>query len=283
MGLSNYLSAPTQAIPYTIVYEVEAVLPLERQISSLRIAIQEILMTGKNARLRIEEPEALDETNAPGMLSNSDSKVLQQEASKFSWHSLITGICNSDKDSKSSEKGSVVSFWMLSLPSPSMPGWAWYFTSSKEGLKESAFVPKHNVHWRSKESVLDPKHKVPWTVKEVDLWSQRQSAWTVEGLNPWSQTQSALDGRIVSHWSQTQSVVDSRMSRSLVPKTMCLDGRRSRYLVPNTKCLRGRKSRSLVSNTKYLGQLKKSVFGPKHKVPWTIEGVDPWSQKQCLR
>ena len=32
---------PTQAIPYSLVYGVEAVLPLEQQIPSLRIAIQE--------------------------------------------------------------------------------------------------------------------------------------------------------------------------------------------------------------------------------------------------
>ena len=31
---------PTQAMPYYLVYGVEAILPLERQIPSLRIAIQ---------------------------------------------------------------------------------------------------------------------------------------------------------------------------------------------------------------------------------------------------
>ncbi|KAL0463064.1 UNVERIFIED_CONTAM: hypothetical protein Slati_0194000 [Sesamum latifolium] len=34
---------PTQSTPYALVYGVEAVLPLEQQISSLRIAIQEDL------------------------------------------------------------------------------------------------------------------------------------------------------------------------------------------------------------------------------------------------
>ena len=52
---------PTQAIPYSLVYGVEAVLPLERQIPSLRIAIQEGLTNEENARLRLEELEALDE------------------------------------------------------------------------------------------------------------------------------------------------------------------------------------------------------------------------------
>ncbi|KAL0395043.1 UNVERIFIED_CONTAM: hypothetical protein Slati_4470500 [Sesamum latifolium] len=52
---------PTQSTPYALVYGVEAVLPLEHQIPSLRIAIQEGLTEEENARLRLEELEALDE------------------------------------------------------------------------------------------------------------------------------------------------------------------------------------------------------------------------------
>ena len=52
---------PTQPTPYSLVYGVEAVLPLERQIPSLRIAIQEGLTNEENARLRLEKLEALDE------------------------------------------------------------------------------------------------------------------------------------------------------------------------------------------------------------------------------
>ncbi|XP_012855546.1 PREDICTED: uncharacterized protein LOC105974934 [Erythranthe guttata] len=52
---------PTQATPYTLVYGVEAVLPLEKQIPSLRIVIQEELTQEENARLRLAELEALDE------------------------------------------------------------------------------------------------------------------------------------------------------------------------------------------------------------------------------
>ncbi|KAK4564698.1 hypothetical protein RGQ29_006676 [Quercus rubra] len=52
---------PTQATPYSLVYGVEAVLPLERQIPSLRIAIQERLTGEENAKLRLQELEALDE------------------------------------------------------------------------------------------------------------------------------------------------------------------------------------------------------------------------------
>ncbi|KAL0405692.1 UNVERIFIED_CONTAM: hypothetical protein Slati_3883100 [Sesamum latifolium] len=52
---------PTQSTPYALVYGVEAVLPLEQQTSSLRIAIQEGLTEEENARIRLEELEALDE------------------------------------------------------------------------------------------------------------------------------------------------------------------------------------------------------------------------------
>ncbi|XP_071902387.1 uncharacterized protein [Coffea arabica] len=52
---------PTQATPYALVYGVEAVLPLEQQIPSLRIAIQEGLTEEENVRLRLEELEVLEE------------------------------------------------------------------------------------------------------------------------------------------------------------------------------------------------------------------------------
>ncbi|XP_070028937.1 uncharacterized protein [Nicotiana sylvestris] len=51
----------TQATPYSLVYGVEAVLPLEQQIPSLRIAIQEGLMSEENAQLFLAELEELDE------------------------------------------------------------------------------------------------------------------------------------------------------------------------------------------------------------------------------
>ncbi|CAM8988403.1 unnamed protein product [Rhodiola kirilowii] len=52
---------PTQATPYALVYGVEAVLPLELQIPSMRIAIQEGLSSDENDMLRLAELEALDE------------------------------------------------------------------------------------------------------------------------------------------------------------------------------------------------------------------------------
>ncbi|KAA0060610.1 uncharacterized protein E6C27_scaffold22G004880 [Cucumis melo var. makuwa] len=52
---------PTGVTPYSLVYGVEAVLPLEKEIPSLRMSIQEGLTTKDNARLCLQELEALDE------------------------------------------------------------------------------------------------------------------------------------------------------------------------------------------------------------------------------
>ncbi|KMS97228.1 hypothetical protein BVRB_7g177460 [Beta vulgaris subsp. vulgaris] len=52
---------PTQSTPYALVYGVESVLPLEIQVPSLRIAIQEDLTAEENAKIRLAELEALDE------------------------------------------------------------------------------------------------------------------------------------------------------------------------------------------------------------------------------
>ncbi|TYK15311.1 uncharacterized protein E5676_scaffold1706G00190 [Cucumis melo var. makuwa] len=52
---------PTGVTPYSLVYSVEVILPLEREISSLRMAVQEELTTEDNVKLRLQELEALDE------------------------------------------------------------------------------------------------------------------------------------------------------------------------------------------------------------------------------
>ncbi|XP_019173405.1 PREDICTED: uncharacterized protein LOC109168981 [Ipomoea nil] len=52
---------PIESTPYSLVYGVEAVLPLEHQIPSLRLAIQEGLTNEENVKLRLAELEALDE------------------------------------------------------------------------------------------------------------------------------------------------------------------------------------------------------------------------------
>ena len=57
---TSYKTA-TQSTPFTLVYGVEAVLPLELQIPSLRIAIQEGLTEDENHKLRLAELEALNE------------------------------------------------------------------------------------------------------------------------------------------------------------------------------------------------------------------------------
>ena len=54
MGISNNIRTPTQATPYSLVYGVEAIFPLERKIPSLRIAIKEGLTGEENAKLRLQ-------------------------------------------------------------------------------------------------------------------------------------------------------------------------------------------------------------------------------------
>ncbi|KAA0046774.1 uncharacterized protein E6C27_scaffold216G00580 [Cucumis melo var. makuwa] len=46
---------PTGVTPYSLVYGVEVVLPLEREIPSLRMAVQEGLTTEDNVKLRLQE------------------------------------------------------------------------------------------------------------------------------------------------------------------------------------------------------------------------------------
>ncbi|XP_070041213.1 uncharacterized protein [Nicotiana tomentosiformis] len=52
---------PTQVILYSLVYGIEVVLPLVRQMPSLRLDIQEGITDEENARLRLIEFESLDE------------------------------------------------------------------------------------------------------------------------------------------------------------------------------------------------------------------------------
>ncbi|XP_028053940.1 uncharacterized protein LOC114258235 [Camellia sinensis] len=51
----------TEVLSYSLVYGVEVVLPLEQQIPSLRITIQEALTDDNNAKLCLTELEAFDE------------------------------------------------------------------------------------------------------------------------------------------------------------------------------------------------------------------------------
>ena len=52
---------PTQATPYSLVFGVEAVLPLEIEIQSLRIALQNKMPVNESTKLRLDELDAMDE------------------------------------------------------------------------------------------------------------------------------------------------------------------------------------------------------------------------------
>ena len=51
---------PTQVTPYSLIYGVEVVLPFKRQILSLRIVIHEGITDEDNAKLCLQDLEALD-------------------------------------------------------------------------------------------------------------------------------------------------------------------------------------------------------------------------------
>ena len=51
----------TKATPYSLVFGVEAILPLEVELPSLRVAVQNELTTEENEHIRLEELETLDE------------------------------------------------------------------------------------------------------------------------------------------------------------------------------------------------------------------------------
>ena len=52
---------PTQATPFSLVYGSEAVLPLEVQLPSLRVAIQDEFTHDEQVQLRFQELDALEE------------------------------------------------------------------------------------------------------------------------------------------------------------------------------------------------------------------------------
>ncbi|CAM8989666.1 unnamed protein product [Rhodiola kirilowii] len=87
---------PTQATPYALVYGVEAVLPLELQIPSMRIAIQEGLSSDENDKLRLAELEALDE------------KRLQAQQSLQCYQARLSRAFNKKVRPRSFQKGDLV-------------------------------------------------------------------------------------------------------------------------------------------------------------------------------
>lgn len=56
------------ATPFSLVYGCEAVLPLEIQIPSLRVAVQYDMTPDDNAKLRLIELESLDERRLQAFL-----------------------------------------------------------------------------------------------------------------------------------------------------------------------------------------------------------------------
>ncbi|CAM8989514.1 unnamed protein product [Rhodiola kirilowii] len=87
---------PTQATPYALVYGVEAVLPLELQIPSMRIAIQEGLSSDENDKLHLAELEALDE------------KRLQTQQSLQCYQARLSRAFNKKVRPRSFQKGDLV-------------------------------------------------------------------------------------------------------------------------------------------------------------------------------
>ena len=61
LGLPNHGSDPDRNTPFFLVYGCEAVIPLEIQMSSLRVALITKITSEDNDRLRLQELEALDE------------------------------------------------------------------------------------------------------------------------------------------------------------------------------------------------------------------------------
>ena len=55
------IRTPTQATPFSLVYGSEAVLPLEVQLPSLRVAIQDEIAQDEQVQLRFQELDALEE------------------------------------------------------------------------------------------------------------------------------------------------------------------------------------------------------------------------------
>ena len=67
---------PTQSTSFALVYGVKAVLPLELQIPSFRIAIKEGLMEYENHSLCLAELEALDEKRLQAQQSLNAIKLV---------------------------------------------------------------------------------------------------------------------------------------------------------------------------------------------------------------
>ncbi|GAA0161874.1 hypothetical protein LIER_18092 [Lithospermum erythrorhizon] len=61
MGYRTTHRTPTQVTPYVLVYEVEAVFPLEVEIPSLRVVVNEGFTQEKTMKFRLQELNSLGE------------------------------------------------------------------------------------------------------------------------------------------------------------------------------------------------------------------------------
>ena len=72
---------PTKATPFSLVYGCEAVLPLEIQIPSLRVALTAEMTTEEKHRQRLQELEALDDKRLQAQQQSSFTKLVSPEPS----------------------------------------------------------------------------------------------------------------------------------------------------------------------------------------------------------
>ena len=81
---------PTQMPPYSLVFGGEAVLPIELEHPSLRVAVHEKLTEEEQMKLRLAELESLegqtktDSPTEPRAVSHSNGKILQLFGSRTS-------------------------------------------------------------------------------------------------------------------------------------------------------------------------------------------------------
>ncbi|KAG9458886.1 hypothetical protein H6P81_003394 [Aristolochia fimbriata] len=129
---------PTESTPYSLVYGVEAVLPLEIQIPSLRVALREGLTEEENIRLRLQELESLDE------------KRLEAQQRLECYQARLTRTFNKKVKLRSFQKGDLV----LAVRRPIM-------VTSKDGGK---FAPKWEgpLSW-SKKSTLTVRLQIGYS------------------------------------------------------------------------------------------------------------------------
>ena len=91
LGLPNHGSDPDRQYAFSLVYGCEAVIPLEIQMSSLRVALITKITSEDNDRLRLQELEALDKKRPQAQqhielyqarISKAFNKKVKQESSR---------------------------------------------------------------------------------------------------------------------------------------------------------------------------------------------------------